>query len=117
MHQDYASCIEACNACAAACDHCATACLKEPDVAMMAECIRVDIDCAALCRLAAGYMARSSEFVHEACRLCAAICEACARECGKHHHEHCQACARACRRCADECNRIAGLGATRGSRA
>ena len=113
MHQDYASCIAACNACADACDHCAAESLKEPDVAMMVQCIRVDIDCAALCRLAAGYMARRSEFVHEVCRLCAEICEACARECEKHPYEHCKACARACRRCAEECNRMAGIGAGR----
>ena len=81
---------------------------------MMTGCIRLDMDCAAICRLAAGYMARGSEFAHELCRLCAEICEACGRECGKHPQEHCQACAQACRRCATECNRMAGIGATTG---
>lgn len=31
---------------AAECNHCATACLEEQDVAMLAKCIKLDIDCA-----------------------------------------------------------------------
>ena len=47
-HESMKSCIEACEACAGACDHCAPACLGEKDVAAMARCIALDIDCAAL---------------------------------------------------------------------
>jgi hypothetical protein len=105
-HQQYASCIEACNQCAVACHHCATACLQEPDVKMMARCIALDIDCAAICELAAGAMARGSENAQAICALCADICEACGEECAKHSMDHCQQCAQACRRCADECRRM-----------
>lgn len=106
-HEDYASCIEACNACADACDHCATACLQEDDVKMMANCIAFDIDCAAVCRMAAGFMARGSTFAKSVCGTCAQICEACGDECARHQHPHCQECAQACRRCANECRRMA----------
>lgn len=106
-HQQYASCIDACNACADACDHCATACLQEDDVKMMVRCIALDIDCAAICRLAAGAMARGSQFAQAICATCVQICQACGDECGKHQHPHCQECAQACRRCADECRRMA----------
>lgn len=106
-HQSFQTCIDACNACADACDHCATACLAEPDVKMMAECIRLDMDCAAICRLAAGYIARDSKFAIELCELCADVCEACGTECAKHQAQHCQDCAQACRRCAEECRRMA----------
>ena len=51
-HQQYASCVEACNRCAAACDHCATACLSESDPKPLAHCIALDMDCADICRLA-----------------------------------------------------------------
>lgn len=51
-HENFAACIEACNACATACDHCAAACLAEDDAKAMARCIALDIDCAQLCRLA-----------------------------------------------------------------
>jgi hypothetical protein len=108
MHQQYQSCIEACNRCADACDHCAAACLQENDVKMMAECIRLDIDCAAICRLAAGYMARGSAFGRDLCSNCADVCEACGAECERHPQQHCQECAQACRRCAEECCRMAG---------
>lgn len=111
-HQQYRSCIEACNLCADACNHCATACLQEADVKAMARCIALDIDCAAICHLAAGYMARDSEHAQAVCALCADVCEACGEECAKHPMDHCRECADACRRCADECRRMSkGAGA------
>jgi hypothetical protein len=108
-HHHYQSCIDACNACADACDHCATACLAENDVKMMALCIKLDMDCAAICRLAGGYMSRESEFAMQVCAFCADVCEACGAECAKHQHAHCQECAEACRRCAEECRRMASM--------
>lgn len=97
------ACIDACNTCADACDRCATACLQEHDIAMMARCIRLDMDCTAICRLAAGWIARGSDFAQPLCRLCAQVCQACADECGRHTHGHCQRCAEACRACAAAC--------------
>src|SRR3569623_1560480 len=92
-NQQFESCIEACNTCADACDHCAASCLQEADVKAMAHCIALDMDCAQVCRLAAGYMARDSEFASALCQTCA---------------DDCQACAQACRSCADQCHRMAG---------
>jgi hypothetical protein len=106
-HEEYGSCIDACYACAAVCDHCAVACLDESDPKPMAECIKLDVDCAAICRLAAGYMARGSSQVAAICRTCAEICDACGAECERHDHDHCKECAEACRRCAEECRRMA----------
>lgn len=108
-HEDkYRSCIAACNACADACDHCARACLSEADVAPLARCIGLDIDCAAVCRVAAGAMARDSECSRALCRACAEVCQACGDECARHTAmDHCRACADACRRCAEECRRMA----------
>lgn len=74
---------------------------------MMARCIALDADCAAICRLAAGYMARGSELARQICQQCAQVCEACADECARHRMDHCQACAEACRRCAQECRAMA----------
>jgi len=101
------ACIDACNACATACDHCAASCLQEQDVKAMARCIALDMDCAAICRLAAGYMSRGSEFAKQICRQCADVCQACGDECGKHKMDHCQACAQACKRCAEACRAMA----------
>jgi hypothetical protein len=106
----YAACIQACNACADACDHCAAACLAEDDPKAMARCIALDMDCAAICRLAAGYMARGSENAQALCAMCSEICEACAGECAQHDMDHCKACAEACQRCSEECKRMAPQG-------
>ena len=107
-HEQFRSCIDACNSCAEACDHCAASCLREKDVQAMARCIQLDIDCAAICRLATGYMVRGSELAGAICETCAEVCEACAQECAKHSKmEHCRQCADACQRCAEECRRMA----------
>jgi len=107
MAQTNQNCVEACNACADACDRCAAACLKEPDVRQMARCIALDMDCAAICRLAAGFMSRGSQVSREICAACSDVCLICADECGSHPHDHCQRCADACRRCSDECLKMA----------
>lgn len=106
-HQDLEKCIKACNACADACDHCSVACLEEKNVADMDDCIRLDIDCAALCRLASAFMARESMCATTLCRACAEVCNACADECEKHDHDHCKRCAKACRECATACQSMA----------
>ncbi len=115
-HKQFESCITTCNECADACDHCAVACLDEKNVADMAGCIKLDMDCAAICRLAVSYMARGSDFAQEICELCAQVCDDCAEECGRHQMDHCQQCAEACRRCAEACRKMAGAGRTRDAR-
>lgn len=107
MNRSYQDCIDQCNACAVACDHCAVACLDEQDVRSMAACIRLDMDCAQICRLAAAYMSRDSTFASMLCKICAEVCERCAKECERHSAEHCQRCAEACRNCADACRQMA----------
>lgn len=57
-HKQFQPCIDACDTCALACEHCAASCLDEKDVTAMARCIQLDLDCAAICRLAVSYMGR-----------------------------------------------------------
>lgn len=71
--QKFNACIEACNACFLASNHCAASCLQESDVKMMAKCIALDMDCAGICSVAAGAMARGSTHA-KACRKCADEC-------------------------------------------
>lgn len=74
---------------------------------MMVHCIAQDMDCAALCQLAAAAMARNSEHAKAICALCAEVCQSCGDECAKHPHDHCQACARDCHACAKACRAMA----------
>ena len=109
-HERNETLLTALNKCAAECSHCATACLNEQDVRMLSRCIKLDIDCADICRLTASYVARSSEHANHLLKECAEICEACAQECEKHAAhgmEHCRTCAQACRHCAEECMQLA----------
>lgn len=106
-HQEFQKCIDACVVCAITCNHCATSCLKEDNVKMMARCIQLDLECAAICRSTAELMSLGSVFSHQLCRLCAEVCRACGDECSKHTMQHCQECADTCRKCAVACEEMA----------
>jgi hypothetical protein len=102
----YQSCIEACLKCAAVCDHCAVSCLAEEQVHDMRDCIRLDMECSAVCAATAKLMAMNSTRVAQWCTLCADVCDACAKECAKHDNDHCRMCAAQCKQCADECRKM-----------
>ncbi|GAC1597034.1 MAG: four-helix bundle copper-binding protein [Hymenobacter sp.] len=92
---------------AAACARCADACLDEQDVTMMVPCIRLDRDCADICRLTAAFIARGSDHAPHVLRECLEVCQKCYAECSKHPHDHCQQCAAACQACVDACRSYA----------
>ena len=104
-HQHSKPLLDALNNCAAECNHCTSACLEEQDVKMLAKCISLDMDCAAICTLTASLIARGSEHGKHLLKECAEVCNACADECEKHadHMDHCKKCAEACRACATAC--------------
>lgn len=89
--------------CAAACNYCAVSCLQEENIKMMVPCIRLDLDCAAICKAALDYLSRDSRYAGEILQQCAKICRDCGEECNKHEAEHCKKCAEACFKCAEAC--------------
>lgn len=106
-HEKHMVLIETLNDCAIECSHCAMACLDEEDVSMLRHCIKLDLDCAEICRTTASMLSRGSEHGEHLLKECVEICNACAEECEKHSHmEHCRRCAEECRLCADECSVI-----------
>ena len=106
-HERNQNLMNALNDCVAECNHCAAACLEERDVAMLTNCIKLNIDCADVCRLTASLVARGSMHAQHLMKECAEICEACARECEQHDHmEHCRMCAQVCHQCADACTHM-----------
>src|SRR5450830_803036 len=92
-------CLLACNECMAACLECAITCLKEDDPKAMVHCLKLDMECADVCRLAAASIARGDDHLNAVCTLCAQVCHACAAECAKHPMQHCKHCAESCQRC------------------
>ena len=64
-HSDTMSrCIDACFNCVETCTGCADACLSERDVTHLVACIRLNLDCAALCNATGNIMARSNKAGH-----------------------------------------------------
>jgi len=107
-----AHCIGACVICATTCAACADACLAEEMEHDLTDCIRMNLDCADICRATAQSLVRQTQpdwsllylqtdACRAACATCAAICE--------HHaemHEHCRICAEACRQCEEACDKL-----------
>ncbi|MHB1053060.1 MAG: four-helix bundle copper-binding protein [Thiobacillus sp.] len=107
LNQSENECLIECNACAAACLQCASDCIDEEDPKSMARCIKLDLECADICRLAAASIARGDDNMKAVCSLCADACETCGTECAKHPMDHCKRCAEACKRCAAACRNMA----------
>jgi len=61
----------------AACELCADACLDEQAIRMMVPCVRLDRDCADICRLTAAFIARGSDHTQYVPRECIEICQEC----------------------------------------
>jgi hypothetical protein len=103
-------CIDACFSCVETCTACADACLSERDVSHLVACIRLNLDCAAVCAATGNIMSRSNKAGHRQLleaqlANCVAFCRACADECRDHGemHRHCMVCADACTACAEAC--------------
>lgn len=88
--------------CVNSCNHCFSGCLKEDNVKMMAECIRLDKECAEMCSFMI-LMFHKSRFIDKYLELCISVCEACSEECEKYPHEHCKQCAQKCNECIKAC--------------
>lgn len=102
----YIETIAALDRCATACSSCASACIADGRLPEMEKCIRLNLDCSALCRFTSGVLASDTQFAHDFCYVCARVCDACAEECGRHTAGHCQACSDACRTCAQACRTV-----------
>ena len=106
-HEKFQKQINALFECATMCEHCSSSCLEEEDVKMMAGCIRLDRDCADICRLTATLLSRGSEHGIHLLKECIEVCESCAKECKKYTRmQHCKQCAEACDKCVDVCSEM-----------
>src|SRR4030095_8744871 len=101
MNNAYQICIDACLECAAVCDHCASACLKEENVNEMARCIKLGMECAAMCRTTAQFMSLESEHANAISQFVADILNAFSEECGKHSSDHCRIFSEICYHCSE----------------
>lgn len=97
------NCIAICIRCAAACDHCSYVSELALDSDEQRTTIRLDKDCAAVCRLLAALLTGRQSWHQDVCYLCAQICSACAEQCHLLDAEHAQYCAKVCEQCSRAC--------------
>jgi hypothetical protein len=104
-----AATIDALSDCAQACTADVDDDLSEPSLSDMITCIRLCLDCAAVCTATMGVLSRQTAWNAAVTRplleACVVVCEACGDECERHAemHAHCKVCAAACRRCEQAC--------------
>lgn len=113
INETLVHCIEECLDCSQTCLLCADACLGEERVRQLAQCIRLNLDCADICAATAALSSRrtgsNEAILRTMIELCAEACRVCAEECMRHEtdHDHCKICAETCRRCEIVCRRAA----------
>jgi hypothetical protein len=109
------ACVKACYACSESCTLCADACLGEKEIEMLRRCIRLNLDCAAICAVTGQLVARQTEAVTEVLRKqlesCITACRICREECQRHanEHGHCRLCAQSCQACEKACIDLLGV--------
>ncbi len=104
--------IDALNDCVQACTADTDADLSESNVAELARCIRLCLQCTDICAATAGVVSRPAEYDADVTKplvsACIAICKSCGDECERHAHmhAHCRVCAESCRRCEQACREL-----------
>ena len=104
-------CIAECGNCQETCLATVAHCLTMGGRLAEAHHIRVMLDCAEICQVAANFMLRRSSLHSYVCRACAEICDKCAQSCEavSGDDEQMKQCIESCHRCADACREMAGL--------
>jgi hypothetical protein len=110
--EDVAEAIEACLTCAQTCTSCANSDLAEQDVAELARCAALCMECADVCITTMQTLSRpfaaDHRVTHHVLRACVITCTRSAEECERHaaHHPHCALCLKACRACLAACETL-----------
>lgn len=105
------SCIDNCSECSNTCLQMVNHCLGLGGRHAEQKHIQLLAVCAEICRTSAAFMSLGSEHYQDTCRICADICEECARDCDRFgDDEHMRECAEVCRRCVESCQEMAVAG-------
>jgi hypothetical protein len=100
-----AICIDACENCHRICLALAmNYCLARGGRHARQEHMRLLLNCAQICRLAADFQLTGAPFSEELCAVCAAVCEACSQSCSA--LDGMDECVQACQDCADSCRHM-----------
>ena len=100
--------IAALNNVAEKCTHYSKACLVPENVPVVIDCIKLDVYCSTICKLAVSLLTNDSPHAKQMLKECIDVCNSSATEYEKHaqYHEHSNECAIACRACAAVCSPV-----------
>ena len=109
MTEELRKCIHLCQDCHTLCVQMIGQCLRLGGRHAAHDHIRVLMDCAQMCMIAADYLTRESVIHGRVCGVCAEICRLCAESCEQvaADDQLVKRCAEMCRRCADSCKHMA----------
>ncbi len=65
-------------------------------------------DCASICKTSHDFLSRGSQFHPEVCKVCADVCNACAKSCEEANDPKLKDCMDECKKCAESCHKMAG---------
>ena len=107
-HQKNQKLIDVLNNVAAKCTYYSKACLVPENVPVLIDCIKLDVYCSTICKLAVSLLTKDSPHAKKMLKECIDVCNSSAAEYEKyaHFHEHSNACALACRACAEVCSSV-----------
>jgi ketopantoate reductase len=97
--EKYQQFIRELSTCAQACYECVDAGLGTPDSREKKDCLKLLMECAAMCQTAATLMSMDGKFIKRQCALCAEVCEVAARACTNVDDAPFQKCAEVCAGC------------------
>ena len=100
--------IDVLNNVADTCTHYSNACLVPENVPVVIDCIKLDVYCSTICKLAVSLLTKGSPHAQKMLKECIDVCNFSATEYEKHaqYHEHSNECAIACRACAEVCSSV-----------
>lgn len=116
LDKTHVKCLDHCTACAAVCNEAAAHCLAETCKAsahrdMHASAHQFAMDCAAMCSVSAGLVARKSPLMAAMCTACAEACRRCGEACEKAQGDAAimKDCVRICRECESSCREMSRM--------
>jgi hypothetical protein len=113
LDKTHMECLDACTACSAVCNEMSHHCLMQvekgsSDREHHSRAHQLAADCATICAVSAGLVARQSPLMDVGCTACAEACRRCADHCEKGQDSAAvmKECARICRECERTCREM-----------
>lgn len=99
-------CIEFCTNCHNTCIEAFVYSLQKGGELSHSAHISMLCDCIDICQTSVNFMCRKSAYANKICKLCADICDMCAKHCSEFNDDKLNICAETCKNCAKQCREM-----------